>query len=218
MANLGERIKLLRKQTNLNQSDFAEKIGLGSATVISRYEKGELEPNTTTLIKIAELANCDPGWLLTGEGEMYREEKKEVMEKEGFIFVPVVSGKISAGGGLAPETTVELKIAFRKDWIQRHGDPKNMSLIRVSGDSMEPTLWSGDMVLVDHSRNYISPQGGIYAIAIDDGIMIKRLQVIYPLKKIRIISDNPKYEPLEADPDQIKINGKIIWFSREIER
>ena len=64
-----------------------------------------------------------------------------------------------------------------------------MSIIKVSGDSMEPTLFSGDIVLVDHNRNYIDPQGGIYAIAMDDDvIMIKRLQVIYPLKRIRIIS------------------------------
>jgi phage repressor protein C with HTH and peptisase S24 domain len=83
---------------------------------------------------------------------------------------------------------------------------------------MEPTLYSGDIVLVDHNRNYIDPQGGIYAIAMDDIIMIKRLQVIYPAKKIRIISDNPKYEHLEAEPEQVIINGKVIWFGREIER
>jgi len=135
-----------------------------------------------------------------------------------FIYIPMVSGKISAGGGLIPETAVELKLAFKRDWIQKHGDPRNMSLIRVSGDSMEPTLNSGDIVLVDHNRNYIDPQGGIYAIAMDDIIMIKRLQVIYPSKKVRIISDNVKYEPLEAESEQIIINGKVIWFGREIER
>jgi len=137
---------------------------------------------------------------------------------EEFVYVPVVSGRISAGGGLIPDTSIELRLAFRRDWIQRHGDPRNMSLIRVSGDSMEPTLYSGDIVLVDHNRNYIDPQGGIYAIAMDDIIMIKRLQMIYPSKKIRVISDNPKYETFEIDPENIIINGKVIWFAREIEK
>ncbi len=68
------------------------------------------------------------------------------------------------------------------------------------------------------SLKYVDPQGGIYAIAMDNIIMIKRLQAIYPAKKIRIISDSPKYEPLEAEPEQVIINGKVIWFGREIER
>ena len=93
-----------------------------------------------------------------------------------------------------------------------------MSLIKVSGDSMEPTLLPDDLVLVDHSRATITLQGGIYAIAIGNAIMIKRIQVLFPQNKLRILSDNPHYEPIEADPDQVKINGKVIWFGREKER
>jgi phage repressor protein C with HTH and peptisase S24 domain len=81
-----------------------------------------------------------------------------------FIFISQVSGHISAGGGLIPDNMVEMRIAFRRDWIQRKGSPENMSLIRVAGDSMEPTLHSGDIVLIDHSRDYVDPHGGIYAI------------------------------------------------------
>lgn len=168
------------------------------------------------LITLCREKDININWLLTGEEKplMVCEESSVYGD---FVHVPMVSGKISAGGGLIPETTVELKLAFKRDWIQRHGDPRNMSLIRVSGDSMEPTLYSGDIVLVDHNRNYIDPQGGIYAIAMDDIIMIKRLQ-LYPTKKLRIISDNAKYAPLEAEPEQVIINGKVIWFGREIER
>jgi phage repressor protein C with HTH and peptisase S24 domain len=73
---------------------------------------------------------------------------------------------------------VDIKIAFRRDWIKKKGSPGNMSLIKVSGDSMQSTLLSGDIVLVDHGHNYIDPQGGIYAIAVDGEIMIKRVQPI----------------------------------------
>lgn len=80
-------------------------------------------------------------------------------------------------------------------------------------------LYSGDIVLVDHSRNFVDPHGGIYAIVVDNEIMIKRIQVLYPQKKMLIISDNKdKYPPVEAEPEQVIINGKIIWFGREIER
>ena len=73
-------------------------------------------------------------------------------------------------------------------------------------------------MLIDHGRNYVDPHGGIYAIVMDDQIVFKRLQVLYPAKKIKVISDNSRYEPSEIEPEQIKTNGKVIWFGRELER
>ena len=96
-----------------------------------------------------------------------------------------------------------------------------MCLIKVRGDSMVPTLQPADIVLVDHSRNYIDAQGGLYAITREmgpgeSGIIVKRLQVL--TEKIRIISDNPIYPLEEVSPDNIIINGKVLWFGRELER
>lgn len=135
-----------------------------------------------------------------------------------FAFIPQVAGRINAGGGVLPDDAIEVKVAFRRDWIRRKGDSQNMVLIRVEGDSMEPALVSGDLVLIDRNRNYLSPEGGIYAIALNDAIMIKRVQVMYPSDKVRIISDNPKYQAIEVPGDQVKVNGKVIWFARELER
>lgn len=113
----------------------------------------------------------------------------------------------------------ELRIAFLRDWISRKGDRQRMAIIRVHGDNMEPTLYSGDVVLVDMARNVIEPSGGIYAVAFpDDTIMIKRVQMLYSERRVRIISDNTRYETIEVAPDQVIINGKAIWFRREIER
>ncbi|MDX9820837.1 MAG: hypothetical protein RBT20_02790 [Syntrophales bacterium] len=48
--------------------------------------------------------------------------------------------------------------------------------------------------------------------------MIKRVQRLPAVNKIKIISNNSKYELHEADADKVKVNGKVIWFAREIER
>jgi len=140
---------------------------------------------------------------------------KEKLEQD-FTYIPQVSGRISAGKGFAPENSIEMRVAFRKEWIARKGSAKDMVLIKVSGDSMEPTLLNGDLVLVDRGRNYLEPQGGVYAIALDDVIMIKRVQPTGD--RVRIISDNKMYEPFEVAADQVKVNGKVIWFARELER
>ena len=215
----GEKIRIIRKSKNLTMEAFGEIIGVTKGT-ISLWESGKNIPPKTTMSLIDKLfggGDTPPAYSKKEERPLIREEPADYRETD-FVPIPMVSGKISAGGGLVPDIAVELRIAFRKDWIQRHGDPQNMSLIHVSGDSMEPTLYSGDIVLVDHNRNYIDPQGGIYAVAMNDIIMIKRVQVDYTSKRVYIISDNPKYKPLEANSEQVVINGKVIWFGREIER
>ena len=85
---------------------------------------------------------------------------------------------------------------------------------------MPKRIWkvSHPASLVDHNRKYIDPQGGIYAISMDDQIMIKRVHLLHPLRKIRIISDNDKYEIIETDLEQIVVSGKIIWYGRKLER
>ncbi len=144
--------------------------------------------------------------------------KKGREEYESYFYIPQMRGRISAGGGLIPDERVDVRIAFRKEWITRKGDPLNMSILKVSGDSMEPTLLSGDLVLIDHGKNYLEAQGGIYAVAVQNEIMIKRVHIVIPGGKVRIISDNLKYEPMEVDVESVIINGKVIWFAREIER
>lgn len=220
---LGDRIRKAREDAGIIQEQLAERIGIAVPT-LSKYENGHRTPEADILEKMVQVLKCDPAWLLMGDqfSTEHISEVSYVAETESdyhsYVFVPQVRGAISAGGGLIPDNSVELKIAFRKDWIERRGDPKKMSLIRVSGDSMEPTLQSGDLVLVDLARNYVDPQGGIYAIAFDQTTMIKRIQVLHPSKKIKVISDNTKYDSIETDPDQLIINGKIIWFGREIDR
>lgn len=208
-----------------NYEDLSVDIGIEAAT-LSGYCLLYNEMPYSHIISLCNKHKLNIDWVFTGKGDMHRGAESSKPSSallkipSEFVLIPQVRGEIGAGGGLLPDNEVEMQIAFRKDWIKRKGDPRNMSLIRVRGDSMEPTLYSGDAVLVDHSRNFIDPEGGIYAISLGGIIMIKRLQSLYPAKKkVLIISDNKtKYEPIESDPEKININGKVLWFGREIER
>lgn len=223
-----------------DDQEVAAILGLSKGAFSERKRRNSIPKKELELFCERESINMH--WILTGEGlkskeivdRLQKEEwvnsfprvKKLVTTSSGegdhldkdFILIPQMTGEISAGGGRFADDSIEIKIAFRKEWIQRKGSLLNMSLIRVTGDSMEPTLCSGDLVLVDHGRNYIDPQGGIYAIALDNTIMIKRVQVIYPSRELKIISDNSRYEPAAVAHDSIVINGKVIWFGREIEK
>ena len=227
MDTLGKRIKHIRKKIGLNQSDFAKKLGLDSPVAISKYELDQREPDISKLVKMSEFGSISLDWLLTGEdvsgkGDVAPVEFEPVREAavvarpDDFVYLPVVRGEISAGQGRYPDEQVETCIAFRRDWISRKGNPARMTLIRVSGDSMEPTLSSGDMALVDHGRDYVNPEGGIYAVSLDDVIMVKRLQLGYPAGIVRIISDNPRYSSFDVPIADVHVNGRVIWIGREV--
>lgn len=217
-----DRLKFLIDLLGLKLKEFSKKTEIPYPTLL-KYLSGERTPTEDNLQKLAIHLGVNLNWLLTGEGEPFIEKHKPVSELSGdignYILIPMVSGKISAGKGLAPveEEEVEIKLAFRIDWLKRKGDYTRMSLIRVEGDSMEPTLFSGDIVLVDGNRNFVDLHGGIYAFYANDSIMIKRIQLLFNEKKLKIISDNPKYEPIIVPPDDIHVIGKVIWIGREIE-
>jgi phage repressor protein C with HTH and peptisase S24 domain len=91
-----------------------------------------------------------------------------------------------------------------------------MILIDVYGNSMEPELKDGDTVLIDTSQKEILA-GSIYAVGIDDTIMVKRLEK-HPGKLV-LMSDNKDYETIylsQSEMDSVRIIGKIVWISRDV--
>ncbi len=214
--SLAFRLRVARYMRHIGQTELAEKLGI-TYTTLSRYEQGHRVPPANLIERIAKELKVEPGWLFAGESERER-YVKENFEDEGYVFIRKVAGKSSAGPGRFADNIIESRFAFKRDWIQRRGNPEHMLLIAVEGDSMNPTLQTSDFILVNCDRNKIEPNGGIYAIAIDDHIMVKRLQVLWSAKKVQVISDNPKYKTFEIEENKININGKVIWVGHEIDK
>ena len=81
-----------------------------------------------------------------------------------------------------------------------------LGIITAIGNSMSPTINEGDLLLFqcDGSKN----EGGIYIVRIDGDYYVKRLQ---KLPKIRLLSDNSAYEPIEIkDLQEIEIIGRVV--------
>lgn len=144
------------------------------------------------------------------EGEL-RYDVSKIGDK--FDFVPKALARLNAGGGsvVMSEENGGERYAFRRDWLRGVSTGRtNVLLVDVEGDSMEPTIRNGATVMVDRGRTEI--QGGnIYAIGIDDTIVVKRLELL-PGNKIRISSDNKSdYQPYVARLEDIRVIGRIIW-------
>jgi transcriptional regulator with XRE-family HTH domain len=76
---IGKRIRALRKEKKLTQSDFAKKIGRDASTV-SKIESGELESSGLITISICNTFGVRKEWLLTGKGPKY-DDRKRLLEK-----------------------------------------------------------------------------------------------------------------------------------------
>lgn len=87
----GLRVRKLREARNLTQAEFAKLCGLGEST-ISFYESGKREPSYAILLKIAEMLETTPNYLLVGidgfrnNGWWERNEKPTAVELERFIL------------------------------------------------------------------------------------------------------------------------------------
>ena len=136
------------------------------------------------------------------------------------VMVPLVAARLAAGrGSLETESEVQSYFSFRSDWLCRKGDPDKMVLMKVCGDSMEPDIRHGDMVLVDQSKTQIYGHA-IYAMGINEEIYVKQVETL-PGGTLVLRSRNPEYEPIRVDlrgdlADSVRVIGRVIWCCREI--
>lgn len=101
---------------------------------------------------------------------------------------------------------------FPSDYIRHElkAAPTRIIMLEVVGDSMSPTLQSGDRVVVDYSHNRPVPDG-LYVIDEGEGPLVKRLQMVRKSEptEIQIISDNPNHKPYTLPLDTIVIIGRV---------
>lgn len=140
--------------------------------------------------------------------------------RDGLVEVPMLNVDASAGfGAVAESESAHTRFGFDERWLARLTRAKgtSLSIINVAGDSMEPTLSSGDEVLVDASDQSSRLRDGIYVLRADDALVVKRVTLKPGGRKITISSDNPAYPSWDdVDRSDIQIVGRVIWFGRAL--
>jgi len=193
----------------VKDADIARKTGI-STSALSRYRAGG-SPKAEHLFALADALKCSPRWLITGSED-------DPVAGRGIIALPVAVGtEASAGGGAVPLDYEEVEpVPFPEKWLRGLGDPKNMALIRVSGDSMSPKILHGDMVIFDRTRR--GPGDGVYLIRHEGTLMVK--QVCFFDAEIRIRSENKHWPevpvPYSAmeDAGLFEVIGRVVWAGR----
>ena len=200
---IGKRIRHLREKKGYTQAEFGKMLGL-SDKAVSTWENDTKVPRMSTLQRIADIF-CVSTSYLVGE--------KEEKNHRGAVKIPVM-GNVAAG---TPITAIQeyIDVADSDTWEEipeALASTGEFFALRINGDSMEPKMSRGDIVIVRQQQDINSGEIGIVMVGDGEATCKK-------IKKrpdgIMLISTNPKYEPMYYTNEQIEelpvcIIGKVI--------
>lgn len=211
--DIGSLIRNTRKAKKLNLEQLALMVGTDSGN-LSRLERGLQGASQELLTKILDaldlsIADAGPTVAVDPAGPGNSPSKYDYAVIKQYLAVG------ECGGGYHNDH-VELGsgLAFKRDWLSRIGaKPENLAVLYASGDSMEPYIFDGDVVLFDTSDT--EPRHNqVYVMRRPDcSTSIKRL--ILQISGDWIIrSDNPDRSDEKVDAStihEIPLVGRVIW-------
>jgi transcriptional regulator with XRE-family HTH domain len=218
---VGERIQsLVGKGQTLEQ--FAQEIGVSSRT-LGNYLRGEREPSYDFLRRVRSICGADINWLITGEGM----PDSNPLARSGStdqVAIPRCSFRPSApDGSLILSSDNEPYLSVPRAWLARYmPEGARPGIMEASGDTMEPTINDGDLLLLNLSidRSAIN-EGGVFVISIDNTPLVKRLQLTAD-NHLLIRSDNDLYEQekvtREFADEQMMVHAKVVWAGGPVRR
>ena len=112
------------------------------------------------------------------------------------------------------DETIKTFAYFRQEWLSKKGlTSSQCSIINVAGESMEPTLPDGCVILLDRNRTRRLP-GHIFVVRTEDGLIVK-----FAGKDKdggwQLASDHPSWKPVPW-PDGAEVIGEVKWMAREL--
>lgn len=131
-----------------------------------------------------------------------------------------LSASAGAGALASGEEGAKPYIAFDPAFLKRltASPAEQLSVIRVDGDSMVPTLRAGDDLMVDHGDGAARLRDGIYVLRQGDALHVKRLALHPSSGRVTVQSDNPAYPDWpDCALDALHIVGRVLWTGRRVD-
>lgn len=206
---------------------LAEKTGI-SASMLSDYKKGKT-PGADKALAIAEALDADLQWLLTGKGSppstsVMADRKLEwrgpsVTPSDDLVEVSEIDLRYGLGGTFvgADEGIETEQRQFSRAWLKRVTDspPALLFWARGQGNSMSPTIEDGEIVLIDRSQTKPWMDDLIFACALGEIGMIKRLRP--RADHVKLLADNAAVADDIAGPDDhLQIIGRVVAVVKKL--
>jgi phage repressor protein C with HTH and peptisase S24 domain len=229
MSGVGTRIKRAREALGMTQVVLAKLVGVSQQAVME-LEAGRAKGTKHTAM-FARALGQDAMWIEIGEGRIREPGKAaRVAQKaaetprvpippDNYERIPVFDIRAAGNAGALTHDASPIAYAiFGLDWLHKltRSHVSKLAVVQVAGDSMEPTLCSGDQALIDMTQINLRREG-VYVMRIDDTLMVKRATMHPKSKRVTLRSDNPRYETYpDLDPDRLHVAGRVIWIGRTL--
>ncbi len=210
----------LKQATGIDtQMALSEALGINRSAVTQAKNRDAVPQKW--VLRLARRYTISADWLEFGTGPIHpvtqsASPKKAPLPYGELVDVPKVAATVSAGGGSYENEAFPIgSHPFPRQWLSKMGNPSTMVFMDVVGNSMEPSINDGDMVLIDQSGTSLSPHG-IFAVGFEDTLYIKRVE--QRSGYIILHSDNPDYSDMEIGGDELdsfRVIGKVIWLCRD---
>ena len=213
---VGQRIREARKAKGWTQAQLGAAVSLAQPT-IAEMEAGKLKnwpQHAKAIMRALEKPRAffepDEAHIGNTPDLPANDPAQDYLEVE---VLPTYAGLGGGGTGDGDASTALLPRSLVTHELR--AVPDDLLIINVRGDSMEPMFQHGDQLVIDR-RDTNPRQPGPFALWYDDGYVVKNVEIMRRERKLRIFSSNPAYSPDEAEPDEVKIMGRPVWFARRL--
>ncbi len=209
----GERIYKIRNEKGLTQDELAAAVGYKSRSTIAKIESGERDAPQTMIVALAKALGTTPSYLMGWEENNSPNVVKDSIPytPENMVPIPVI-GRVAAGYTCLAETDIECYELVSPENIN---DGYDYVYLKVIGNSMEPLIIEGDLVLVRVQERVNSGDYAVVIVDEEDGVV---KQVKFDDNSIQLVSKNPYYPPRVfkgKEKKRIRIFGKVVESKRK---
>lgn len=192
---------------------------------LSRYIEGA-EPPFSVVLSLARAAGRSLDGILPGQTASTTsylatqagfDAGDDVRE---FTMVPRYDVSASAGFGLAAlAEEVTERLAFKTEWLHDMGlSPQFVGLVTCKGNSQEPVIRDGALMLVDMRPDQTIRSGCFYIVVLDGDVLVKLINRRVD-GTIELLSKNPDYQTEIIDSqhlDRLHIPGQVVWAGQKL--
>lgn len=202
-----QRLSIALSNNNMIPQELSNASGVSKAS-ISQYLNGSHAPSNISSGKMARILNVNPLWLMGFDAPMNTNSQVEATPSSNKGVSVKVLGRVAAGIPIEAITDIIDMEEITED-LAKTGE---FFGLQIKGDSMEPKISEGDIVIV---RQQNDAENGEIVIATVNGdeATCKRLRKYRD--GIELISNNPSYEPMffsneEIEKKPVKIIGRVV--------
>lgn len=211
ISPIKENILLFIDSEGITKLEFCDKTGISYANLKGKGLSSEI--GGAQIGKILSTYNkINPEWLVMGTGPMLKSDLPCATKSDDNAGIPLIP--VSAFAGIASGEASVLEYECERYIIPLFKDAE--FLIPVKGSSMIPKYSSGDIVACKKlSLNDIFFQWNkVYVLDTDQGVLVKRVHKSPDPDHIKIVSENPKYEPFDLHISKIHAIAIVIGVVR----